>query len=356
MTAAAARGWTRRRAAVIAALGTAFAVAVVFAMASLLGQGGTATAPARVLALPPVAAPPAEPARAGSDGGLVVAATAAAYAASPELPAAAPLAPAPDPSLLEPGGVAGTGLPKIAADGRQPWQAYARPFDRRDGRARLVLIVLDVGLSRAASEAAIYRLPAAVTVAIDAYAAEPQQWAAAARRAGHEVLADLPLQAAAASSEDAGPRALATDANDDGNLQRAQAVLDDFAGYTGVLMRGGGAFTDGFTSLEPLLRDMRRRGLLLVDGAAAEGAPLFRLGERAGLPRARLDALIPVDAAGIDRQLDALTATARERFVAVAALRPAPLTIERLRAFLARLDAGRYVLAPVSAVAAGEAG
>lgn len=289
MTAAAARRLTRRRAAVIAAAGAALAVAAVFAMASLIGQGAPATAPALVLALPAVAAPPAEPARVGSDGGLVVtAATTAAYAASPELPAAEPLAPAPDPALIEPGGLAGTGLPKIAADGRQPWQAYARPFDRRDGRARLVFIVLDVGLSRAASEAAIYRLPAAVTVAIDAYAAEPQQWAAAARRAGHEVLADLPLQAAPASGEDAGPRALLAAGDDVDNLQRAQAVLGRHAGYTGVLMRGGDGFADGFASLEPLLRDLRRRGLLLVDGVAAEGARLFRLGERAGLPGARL--------------------------------------------------------------------
>ena len=47
--------------------------------------------------------------------------------------------PAPDPALLEdsPAGP----LPRIAADGRQPRQAYARPFDRADTRPRIGLVV-----------------------------------------------------------------------------------------------------------------------------------------------------------------------------------------------------------------------
>lgn len=355
MTGAVGKEWPLRRVALAAVLAAVATVALVFAGLSLLAPATGPAAPAVVLTLPAAPIPAAE-VRPGSDAGMVVpATTAAAYATVPELAPGAPLAPAPDPALLEelPGGA---GLPKVAADGRQPWQAYAQPFDRRDRRARLVFIVLDVGLSRAASEAAVYRLPAPVTLVIDAYAEVPQQWAAAARRAGHEVLADLPLQAAAGSGDDAGPRALPAAADDDETVQRAQALLGRFTGYTGVLTQGGGGFADGFTRLGPLLDALHRRGLLLVDGVASEGAPLFRLGERVGLPRARIDARIAGDAAAIDRQLAALAATARERFVAVGALRPTPVGIERLRAFLAGIDAGRYVLAPVSAVVAGEAG
>lgn len=359
MTAAAAGRWPPGRIALAAALAAVAAVALVFAGLALLAPGAGPAAPAVVLVLPPVETPAAEPPRAGSDGGLIVpAVAAAAYAGSPELPPAEPLAAAPDPALLEApaGGGAGAGLPRIAADGRQPWQAYARPFDRRDARARLVFVVLDVGLARAASEAAVYRLPAPVSLAVDADAPAPQQWAAAARRAGHEVLAAMPLQAPAGSGVDAGPRALLAIAGDEENTLRAQAVLGRFTGYTGVLVQGGSGFADGFTRLQPLIDELQRRGLLLVDGIAGEGAPLLHLAGRAGLPRARIDALVAGDAAGIDRQLAALAATARERFVAVGALRAAPVAVERLRAFLAGLDAGRYVLAPVSAVVAGEAG
>lgn len=346
------------RAAIAAAAVGAGVVALIFATLSLLGPADR-SAPSAAVELPVAEpAPPAgaPPAAVGIDGGLIATPyTAASFAALPEL-AAAPewLSPAPDPALIEPG--TGNERPKAAA-GRPPWQVYARPFDRRDDRSRLVIIVLDIGLSRAASDAAIRRLPGAVVLAVDAYAAAPQEWIAAARRGGHEVVAAIPLQASDGSGADAGPRALMAAADGADSSGRLGADLARLGGTVGVLMRGGGAFTQGFERLEPALQDLHGRGLLLIDGSGAEGAPLFRFGQRSGLPRARVDAFIDGDDVGsIDHELAALAATARERFVAIGAIRPTPIGLQRLRAFLDSLDASRYVLAPVSAVVAGEAG
>ena len=59
------------------------------------------------------------------------------------------------------------------------------PHDTADARAKLVIIVAGIGLNKAASEAAIERLPAAVVLAIDAYADRRGRMGArgAARRA-----------------------------------------------------------------------------------------------------------------------------------------------------------------------------
>ena len=117
----------------------------------------------------------------GLDGGLIVAPfTAAAFSQVPRLAPEAPLTPAPDPALIQ--NTNSRGLPRMAADGGLPRQVYARPHDPADSRARLAVIIAGTGLSRAASEAAIERLPAALTLAIDAYAARPDAWAGAARR------------------------------------------------------------------------------------------------------------------------------------------------------------------------------
>src|SRR6185295_5091704 len=63
------------------------------------------------------------------------------------------LSPAPDPKLVRASAVGP--LPIIGADGRAPWKVYARPFDAADTRPRIAIVVAGLGLSGAATEAAI---------------------------------------------------------------------------------------------------------------------------------------------------------------------------------------------------------
>ena len=97
-----------------------------------------------------------------------------------------------DPELIE---QAKSGpIPKIGPKGRKPWKVYARTFDGKDARPRIAIIVMGMGLSRAATEAAISRLPGAVTLAFTPYAQALDDWASIARRSGHEVLLSLPME------------------------------------------------------------------------------------------------------------------------------------------------------------------
>jgi hypothetical protein len=287
----------------------------------------------------------------GLDGGLIVAPfTAAAFSQVPRLAPEAPLTPAPDPALIQ--NTNSRGLPRMAADGGLPRQVYARPHDPADSRARLAVIIAGTGLSRAASEAAIERLPAALTLAIDAYAARPDAWAGAARRTGHELLVTVPLQEATASLHDRGPRALLATASADENGRRLETVLSAWAGYVGVLAVGGTAFEADRDALEPLLAAGRSRGLLLVDATGSKELLLAERARRLGMPAVSVDVVLePAGAEAIDRQLADLKtiADARSRGAVLAYANPA--TLERLRAWMSVLDDRRYVLAPVSAVA-----
>ncbi len=101
-------------------------------------------------------------------GIVVPAVTQVAFSAIPTAAPGQPLAAAPDPALIEQ--TAQGSLPKIGEDGRMAWQVYARPFEDEAKRPRIVIIIGGLGLSRAATEAAVSRLPGEVTLAFDPYA------------------------------------------------------------------------------------------------------------------------------------------------------------------------------------------
>lgn len=292
---------------------------------------------------PPLLTPPADTSRVSAE------ATTSGNSAEPvrsELPDAGP-----DPSLLEPG--ASGPLPRISDDGREPWRVYASAFDSRDDRPRLVVIVTGLGLEQAATETAIQRLPAAVTLAITPYAEDGEHWARMGRRYGHEVLLSLPLESADFPFEDPGPYALLTSLSRQENLDRLEFLLSRFAGYVGAVVVMGSKFNINDDNVRPVLLALRDRGLMYVEGtdSAKSVAPL--VATEIGLPRALADLSlddVPSKAA-IDGQLARLEEIARERAVAVALARPYPVTLERLTAWATTLDERGLVLAPVSAVA-----
>ena len=318
------------------------------------GNGFPSRSVVVTLPFPPDEHPAGPPASAGIDGGLIVPPmTAAAFSRLPPLAPDAPLAPAPDPALIQ--ATAFGGLPVIAADGRLPRQIYARPHDTADARAKLVIIVVGIGLDRAASEAAIERLPAAVVLAIDAYADRADAWARAARRAGHELLATVPLQEVDSNLYDRGPRALRASASADENGRRLETVLGAFPGYVGMLAVGAEVLEPNDGAFEVLLGAARSRGLLLVDGTEDKAAPLARMTRSPDVPVVRADVVIdPAGALAIDRQLADLEKIAGARSNGVAMAQAYPATLERLRAWMSALDERRYVMAPVSALLATE--
>ena len=113
------------------------------------------------------------------------------------------LTPAPEPGMIEdtPNGP----LPIVGKDGHQAWQVYARPFDSKDVRPRIALIVTGVGLDQTLSQAALDRLPGTITFGFDPYADNVKDNIANARNLGHEALLGLPLEPLDYPRQDPGP-------------------------------------------------------------------------------------------------------------------------------------------------------
>lgn len=343
------------RRAVVAAGTTAAAIVLFFVLAAVFLDGpGRRPAPPVEVALPAnwSAEEPSTPepvAETKGEGGLTVAAVdAKAYLGIARAPAAGALAPAPDPALIERQGE--LRLPRVGVDGRLPWQTYARPFDRRDDRPRLSIVVLGFGLSATASQAALDHLPADVSFALDPYAAEPKRWLVAARAAGHEVFALLPLQPTDTTVVDAGPRALIPAAAGAESLTRLDAILSTCGGCVGILALGGQGIAD-FEPLVPAVRAVHRRGLMVLDATFAGRHPLVQIADRIGLPRAFVDAAIDDQpaAAAIDAKLRRLEEIALKTGLAIGIATPVPLTLRRLALWAETLEARNLVLAPATA-------
>jgi polysaccharide deacetylase 2 family uncharacterized protein YibQ len=267
----------------------------------------------------------------------------------PSDPAPLQLAALPDDALIE---ISSYGpLPRIAANGRRPLDAYARPTDADRRDTRIAIVVGGIGVDPDGTARAIGSLPGAVTLAMAPYGSNLDKWLADARAAGHEMLLQIPLEPYSYPKTDPGPHTLTTDASVDENLDRLHWLLARTTNYVGVTNYMGARFTSDVSALSPILDEIGKRGLLyLDDGSSARS----RAGEIAGgqTPFVKADLVLDADlsAEAIEERLRELQAIARQRGYAIATATAFPVTIERIVAF-AKLAAGRNItLVPVSAL------
>ncbi|MEE8189599.1 MAG: divergent polysaccharide deacetylase family protein [Kiloniellales bacterium] len=234
------------------------------------------------------------------------------------------------------------------------WRRNSQPFDEKDARPRIAVVLTGLGLSSAGTEAAIKQLPAAVTLSFTPYSRKLNQWIALARVNGHEVMLDLPMEPTSYPQDDPGPRALLTALSSRQNLERLRWTLDRATGYVGVATVMGSRFTASKQHLTPVLKALKDRGLLFLDNRASEESIAGALASEIGLPWAVNDRALDraqASRVAIDARLVQIETIARAEGTAVAMGRPYPVTIERLRVWTKELEAQGFALVPISAVA-----
>lgn len=257
---------------------------------------------------------------------------------------AAPLAAAPIAGLSQPG--PNGPLPVIAADGRTPFSAYARPFTP-DGRPRVALIVGGLGLNAPATRAAIEALPPEVTLSFVPYAEGLQAWIDLARADGHEVLLELPMEPEDYPQNDTGPYTLLANSDIDELDRRLNWLLGRTTGYFGVTNYFGSAFIASDTSMTPFMQRLRSRGLAFIDDGQARN-------RQGAYGRASANRVVDEaqDAASILTALNALEATARANGQALGSGYGFAVTVATAVRWTQGLNDRGIQLAPASALVA----
>lgn len=234
----------------------------------------------------------------------------------------------------------------------RPVNIYAKPFNHKDTRPRIGIVVTGLGLSDAATEAAIQALPGGVTLAFEPYSAKLDTWIKLARASGHEVLINIPMEPNSDHAYDPGPQALLTSLSTNDNLNRLYLALGQAIGYVGVMDFLGSRFTASRKHMLPVLNAINQRGLLYLDGGNSPHSTAPALARDLKMPFStatlRLDEW--ASRKNIDRKFAELEKRARSEKQAIGIASPYPVTFEKISNWAVQLRIRGFVLAPISAL------
>ncbi len=240
-------------------------------------------------------------------------------------------------------------IPKPAKDGRLAMHYYRNGFDGGDGTPTVSLILGGLGLNKALTERAIDDLPPEISLAFAPYAKDLDFWTAKARKAGHEVLIELPMENYSGDPTALGAAGLLTSRSPAENLQRLDWLMSRFGGYFAATNYQGGKFAANDDAMVPVLARLREAGVGYVDDTGAASALMRRTGASIASV-ARVLPPAPDDSArlGIKQELTALEALARRDGAALAKAYAFAATIDEIAEWSRSLEKKDVALAPAS--------
>ncbi len=262
------------------------------------------------------------------------------------------LAHLPDNTLLERGrfGV----LPKKAQDGLRPMDVYSRPPETQGnfGVARVVIVIGGLGISQTTTNDAIRQLPAGVTLAFAPYGNSLTRWMQKARRAGHELLLQMPMEPLDYPNNNPGKHTVLALADFDKNQENMHWVMSRITNYVGVTNYLGGKILQQPASLSPIFQEISRRGLLFFEDGSVKNSVGEGVAVKELLPYARANVQIDnVRSRGaIAEKLKKLSFEAKRTGLAIGMGNAFPDTIEMVAKFAREAKRIGIEITPVSAI------
>jgi uncharacterized protein len=177
-----------------------------------------------------------------------------------------PLTPAPQMKVTE---VSTYGqLPKVSKSGEKPSIIYERTTSLNvihSDSPKIALLLGGMGLNEKLTTRAVKELPADVTLAFAPYGNNLQEQVDRARKEGHEVFLQVPLEPIGFPSNNPGPKTLVGDASEAENIDSLRWHMSRFTGYAGVVNYMGTRFLAMPKAIKPVLVELKQRGLVFVE-------------------------------------------------------------------------------------------
>jgi polysaccharide deacetylase 2 family uncharacterized protein YibQ len=256
----------------------------------------------------------------------------------------------PDKALIE---ASETGpLPIRSADGRRPFDVYARPWSGARG-ARVAIVIGGLAVSQTGTQAAIAKLPAEVTLAFAPQGNSIGRWMQAARQGGHEIVMQVPLEPFDYPNVNPGRNTLTVSATPEENLKSLHWALSRTTNYTGVMNYMGARFSADATAMGPFMAELGKRGLAYVDDGSSARSLAPELSLKNGVPFVAGDTSIDAvqDRGAILKKLDGLEATARAKGYAIGIGSAFDLTVDTVSSWVTEAKKRGIEIVPISAVA-----
>ena len=239
---------------------------------------------------------------------------------------------------------------KPPLEGLPPWRRYAVAAPPDDGRAKVVVVIDDLGIDKRRTTR-MMEFAAPLTLSFLSYASDLEQMTRTARARGHELLVHMPMEPSSRQI-DPGPNVLLTGLQKEELLKRVRWALGQFDSYIGVNNHMGSKFTANAEGMAVVLAELKGRGLMFLDSRTTGGTTGPRLAHDLGIPFAERNVFLDNenDVAAVARQLAELEAIAKKHGHAIAIGHPRDATIAVLETWLPSLAARGLQLVPLSAV------
>ncbi|WEX09780.1 divergent polysaccharide deacetylase family protein [Chelativorans sp. AA-79] len=243
-------------------------------------------------------------------------------------------------------------LPVRGADGLRPFDAYARPWSGAKG-ARIAIVIGGLGISQTGTNEAIEKLPPEITLGFAPLGNSLMRWMQTARREGHEIVMQVPLEPFGYPASNLGRHTLLTGAAPEETTRNLHWVLSRITNYTGVMNHMGARFTADRSAMNPFMEELGRRGLLYFDDGTSARSLAEELALAKGVPFASADEVIDQDRdrGAILEKLDELERIARARGFAVGAGSALETTVDAVSSWAGEVRKRGIELVPLSAVA-----
>jgi uncharacterized protein len=305
-------------------------------------HGGPADALDQVASLPATLLPTPED---------IAADEALADRAQAPVPRKRPLAPAPIAAVSEAGEFGP--LPRIASDGRTPFDVYAASVPAsvlNSGRPRIAIVLGGMGLNPQLTRQALRDLPSSVTFAFAPYGEAVQTLAHEARAQGHEIMLHLPMEPFGYPAVDPGPRTLRAGDGAGANAENLAWLLSRFAGYSGIVNYMGARLGGDEAALRPVLAEVAKRGLVWLDDGSSSRSLVHDLAGEIDLPVRRARVIDDASYDDIRKRLAQLEQEAHRSGAAIGSGAGLAVTIDAVQTWARDLADRGVDLVPASAV------
>lgn len=247
-------------------------------------------------------------------------------------------------------------LPKISSTGLSVYKLYSRKLDGIPEGAKVGIIIRDLGLSNSALTEALQQVPADVTLALSPYSSDLTEKFQEITGSGFEALLMLPMESARFGHDDSGPNTLLVSLSVAENIKRLEWVLSRGQGYYGVFTEAGTRFVLQSEMLRPILEQLRRRGVAVIDGSLEDRSQISRLATQLGALHNFV--LTDLDQTASERvfqqELERLETYALKHGNAIGVMRPYALSLQQLKEWAGTLESKNITLVPVSMITSQE--
>jgi uncharacterized protein len=175
-----------------------------------------------------------------------------------------------------------------------------------------------------------------------------------ARRGGHEIVMQVPLEPFDYPNVNPGRNTLTVDADAGKNIENLHWSLSRITNYTGIMNYMGARFSADSQAMTPLMAELGKRGLLYLDDGSSARSVAPELALKNGVPFAVGDTAIDAvhERGEILKKLDQLEQTARAKGFAVGTGSAFDTTVDAVSSWVNEARKRGIEIVPISAVAA----